>query len=459
MDTGIMQPCYRTSFRAFEASLRFTHELRAARVFVTLGTTIPMTKLRATIATLCALLFAVATAYSPLPHIIIETVDATPITPDGNKKTIVPGTVTVVEDGEITLHQPMDIRGRGNSTWMQGIIHGKKPFRLKLAEERSLLGLAPAKNWVLLANIMDSSLMANAIAFEVAHYLELPFTHTMIPVDVTVNGEYVGNYMLTEHKEVREGRIDIGENGALFEMDSHFDQPPFQFEDSAFGLPIMLQYPKLEKWDDEYAARSEFLDYQQDLQQVLDLIAAPDFPDNGYHEVFDTEAFAKYIFVFLLTANQELNFPKSVYVYRLTGEEMYRMGPVWDFDWTFGYNEWHRKHYVNPAEPLFWERRNPGAQFFIRVLQDPMVQEQLSDVWLDFREHHFEHLLAFTHEYAYRIAPSYERDYAVWGSIPLQANRTPTLVPDELGRIITWLEAWALYLDEVLLGDEFPEAF
>ena len=175
-----------------------------------------MTILRTITATLCALLFAVAAADSPLPHIIIETEDGVVITPDGHKKTYVPGTVTVVEDGEIAMHQPMNIRGRGNSTWVQGMIHGKKPFRLKLAEERGLLGLAPAKNWVLLANIMDSSLMANAIAFEIGHYLELPFTHTMIPVDVTVNGEYMGNYMLTEHKEVRENRIAIGDNGVCY---------------------------------------------------------------------------------------------------------------------------------------------------------------------------------------------------------------------------------------------------
>lgn len=80
--------------------------------------------------------------------------------------------------------------------------------------------------------------MVNAIAFEAAHLLELPFTHTMIPVDVTGNGEYQRNYMLTEPKEVMKHRINIGEGGMLCEMDSHFHQPPYQFEDAAFELPI-----------------------------------------------------------------------------------------------------------------------------------------------------------------------------------------------------------------------------
>lgn len=80
--------------------------------------------------------------------------------------------------------------------------------------------------------------MVNAIAFEAAHLLELPFTHTMIPVDVSVNGEYQGNYMLTEPKEVMKHCISIGEGGVLCEMDWHFHQPLCQFEDAAFELPI-----------------------------------------------------------------------------------------------------------------------------------------------------------------------------------------------------------------------------
>ena len=40
------------------------------------------------------------------------------------------------------------IKGRGNSTWGKP----KKPYRLKLDTEASILGLGAAKDWVLLAN-------------------------------------------------------------------------------------------------------------------------------------------------------------------------------------------------------------------------------------------------------------------------------------------------------------------
>lgn len=399
---------------------------------------------------LTSLVFAEDTA---LPHLYIETEDEAVITPDGNKKTYVNASLVLVNGGETEIDTTMRIRGRGNSTWMYGNLYGKKPFRMKLDTAQELLGLPAARNWILLANIIDSSLMANAIAFEVAHMLELPFTHTMIPVDVTVNGEYQGNYMLTEHKEVMEHRIDIGEGGVLFEMDSHFDQPPYQFEDAAFGLPIMLQYPKVKKWDDEAGALAAFQAYEADLQHVLNLIADPAFPNNHYEAVFDIDAFVRFVLVFALSANQELNYPKSVYLYKAEGSEQYRMGPVWDFDWTFGYNEWIRKHYVNPEEPLFWEADNPGKLFFERVLSDPQVASLLASTWVEFRDTHFADLLEFTTQYAHEIADSFERDYEVWGDIPLLIHREPTLVPNELERILEWLEHRVEYLDRWILTE------
>ena len=50
------------------------------------------------------------------------------------------------------------IRGRGNSTWGMP----KKPYRLKLDESTSILGLLPEKDWVLLANYIDPTLMLNS---------------------------------------------------------------------------------------------------------------------------------------------------------------------------------------------------------------------------------------------------------------------------------------------------------
>jgi hypothetical protein len=76
-----------------------------------------------------------------------------------------------------------EVKGRGNSTWG----YPKKPYRLKLNKKAEICGLGKAKNYVLLANHLDPTLMLNSVAFKIGRLLELPFTNHAIPVDVVLN--------------------------------------------------------------------------------------------------------------------------------------------------------------------------------------------------------------------------------------------------------------------------------
>ena len=55
-----------------------------------------------------------------------------------------------------------EVKGRGNSTWG----YPKKPYRLKLDKKSEICGLGKAKNYVLLANHIDPTLMLNSVAFK-----------------------------------------------------------------------------------------------------------------------------------------------------------------------------------------------------------------------------------------------------------------------------------------------------
>ena len=99
------------------------------------------------------------------------------------------------------------IRGRGNSTW---IWYPKKPYRIKLDEKASVLGLDANKDWVLLANYRDPTHLMNTFVFEMGYGLNMPFTNHTRYVEVTLNGDYIGLYQLTEQIEVGKSRVDIG---------------------------------------------------------------------------------------------------------------------------------------------------------------------------------------------------------------------------------------------------------
>jgi hypothetical protein len=63
----------------------------------------------------------------------------------------------------------IQIRGRGHSTWYQP----KKPYKIKLASKSSILGMPADKEWALLANYLDKSLMRNDVAYELSEREDL----------------------------------------------------------------------------------------------------------------------------------------------------------------------------------------------------------------------------------------------------------------------------------------------
>ncbi len=104
------------------------------------------------------------------------------------------------------------VRTRGNSTFVET---DKKSFQVKLRREESLLGMAPAEKWILMAQSFDGSFMRNELVNSFAG------KNTDIPaqsgdyVDLYVNGEYYGLFYLCEKVEVGEGRLDIRDLEAL----------------------------------------------------------------------------------------------------------------------------------------------------------------------------------------------------------------------------------------------------
>ena len=130
--------------------------------------------------------------------------------PQDDQKTYVTGAMTMYGGGYPTLEMTeLTLRGRGHSSWLWE----KKPYKIKFIEKQSLLGLEAAKDWVLLANYSDRSLIRSYIAHEMPTVLDNLSTRLhQIPVDLFLNGEYKGVYTLGEQLEAKDGRVEIDED-------------------------------------------------------------------------------------------------------------------------------------------------------------------------------------------------------------------------------------------------------
>ncbi|WEK33736.1 MAG: CotH kinase family protein [Candidatus Pseudobacter hemicellulosilyticus] len=372
--------------------------------------------------------YTVTTGFDNLPRLTINTDGAVAI---ASKDVYVNGSLVIQGAGQYpdtTLKT--QVKGRGNSTWG----YPKKPYRLKLDKKAALFGLSEEKDWVLLANYIDESLVLNALAMKIGQLLEIPYTNHIVPVELYINGVYNGVYMLTEQVEVESNRVNV-KDGYLLELDSYYDEE-YKFRTTAYDLPVNIKYPELEN-------NADIAAIQQSFQQLETLVAAASFPDNNYGTLIDKVSIANYLLTYMMTDNQEINHPKSTYINK-TGAGKYTMGPIWDFDWAAGY-EGAADHFAYYNRPLFWTTPSAGTRFFQRFLQDPEVKTLLQQKWTDFKAHKLDQLQQYRDTYIKAITAARERDYAKWG-------RGEAGYVSIVSKLKTWMQNRYAYLDTYIGG-------
>ena len=363
---------------------------------------------------------------SAIPELTITTTDPS-IAEIPSKDYYLEGTLAVNGRGGYEDYTgKTEIKGRGNSTWG----YPKKPYRLKLNKKAEICGLGKAKNYVLLANNLDPTLMLNSVALKIGRLLELPFTNHAIPVDVVLNGIYKGSYLLTEQIEVKENRVDLDENNSvMWELDSYWDDEP-KFKSTAFNLPVMVKDPDLTTEQFEY--------WKKDFNAFTTQFAKEPLEGNSYVDMIDIESVAKFLITFNLVHNMEINHPKSVFLHK-EGNGKYVMGPIWDFDWAYDY-EGTSNHFGRYNTPLFSSSMNGvGTAFFQRFLQDSRVKAIYKRTWQDFKNNKLDALLQYVDDYAVMLKPSVERNSELW-----ENTRSFDTKVKELK---TWLRNRADYID------------
>ena len=363
---------------------------------------------------------------SAIPELTITTTDPS-IVEIPSKDYYLEGTLAVNGRGGYEDYTgKTEVKGRGNSTWG----YPKKPYRLKLNKKAEICGLGKAKNYVLLANHLDPTLMLNSVAFKIGRLLELPFTNHARPVDVVLNGIYKGSYLLTEQIEVKENRVDLDENNSvMWELDSYWDDEP-KFKSTAFNLPVMVKDPDLTTEQFEY--------WKKDFNAFTTQFAKEPLEGNSYVDMIDIESVAKFLITFNLVHNMEINHPKSVFLHK-EGNGKYVMGPIWDFDWAYDY-EGTSNHFGRYNTPLFSSSMNGvGTAFFQRFLQDSRVKAIYKRTWQDFKNNKLDALLQYVDDYAVMLKPSVERNSELW-----ENTRSFDTKVKELK---TWLKNRADYID------------
>ncbi|SKB03069.1 CotH kinase family protein [Aeromicrobium choanae] len=278
------------------------------------------------------------------------------------------------------------LRVRGNST---ASIARKRPYKVKLDKAASLLGMPGSKDWVLLANHFDRSMLRNDVAMRSARMLGAPWAPRLESVDLRINGRLCGVYQFGEGIEAEDGRVELEAGDTLLEADTNDDTDP-QFRTDR-GLRVFL---KAGETSHPHPVAEAF-------QEVEDLLYDESFPDNGYRDRIDVDSFVTMYLVNELTKNLDAGFRNSVYLV-MRADGTLAMGPPWDYDVSQGLVDLgYAGDLHQPAgwwigrlfHPLFpddaWREallpsqlwREPGGHYYNRLLTDPWFVQQVRDRW------------------------------------------------------------------------------
>jgi len=236
------------------------------------------------------------------------------------------------EDGGIEYDGELkSIAGRGNTTWDTA---EKKPYTIDLGVDTNLLGMGAARDWVLLANSLDPSNMRNKIVYDFAQEAGLAYSPESRWVDLYLNGEYAGLYLLTEQNEVHPERVAIDEDGFLVSLERHgrMVTQNLTYVETDAKQTLRVRYPK-EPTEDQLT----------ELKNVWQSVENAILSENGIDEktgkhwldLIDLDSWVRKYLIEETVGNFDASFISQYFYCNSKNDKIYA-GPVWDYDLSMG---------------------------------------------------------------------------------------------------------------------------
>lgn len=340
----------------------------------------------------------------------------------------------------------MQIRGRGNATWYE---LEKKSYRLKFDEKHKVLGMPSSRHWTLMAQAQYwMGQMNDALAFEIGRRMGMSWNPRMEPVEVMLNGEYLGLYFLTEKVRVAKQRVNVIEQkdeetnpylitgGWLLEFDN-YSEPSTIYLTEGDGKPLRLTPHSPEVLSDE---QKDYI--TRFFQEADSAIYLEDKQSRLWEEYIDIDSLAVYYIVQEVIDNPEA-FSGSCFIHKQRGNDTKLIfGPLWDcgssfvrFSETYQFNDFiyeNMPHYCS-------------SRWIHEIVKFPRFQERVRHHWKSFYEEVYPTLESYIDQFAAKIETAGNYDYQRWpqysgDDIPGRIN---DFLKPSLHKKVAWLnEQW-----------------
>ena len=348
---------------------------------------------------------------------------------------------SLISQGGKRVYEDSDayIKGRGNSSWDKA---KKKSYELKLSKEASLLNMSKSDKWTLLSNSFDKTKLCNKMVFDTSYSTGMEYAIESDWVDVFIDGNYAGNYLLCKEPGIGEGELDIGN----LQLDNKSDYNGIPFNDGKIkgydykrsrstdisGGYLMavdffpekrrcgfyldndvffdLKSPNNASRDEMEYIDSYISNIDDDIRDIADKEGR--FPDD-----VDAYSFARRYLLEEVFFNRDA-LCASYYFYKKKGQDILYAGPCWDYDQLYlvSYDPSlvYTESILNNARisdvraALDWDEL---------LLQNEDYQAYVHELYKRFEENWDRVLNNRIDTYYDKIRKSVEMDYARWSEI------------------------------------------
>lgn len=243
------------------------------------------------------------------------------------------------------------IKIRGNTS----AYNDKKSYKIKFTNKVDLIqdgSVCKSKEWILLRTYGS---LKTAIGFETNRMLGMRYTPQYQYVNLVINNNYRGLYILTESLEKNKGKVDISEDGYIIEADAYYWNEEHFFKtnllDEHFGYTF--KYPSSKKIDDDCV--NYIKDYMLKFESSI--------PVGNYDKYIDVDSWALWLLVHDILGSKDAG-GANIYLSKQDRSDSTKlqMPTTWDFDaifmsdscWASVHDNWFYFHLLyNSVNPSF----------------------------------------------------------------------------------------------------------
>lgn len=323
------------------------------------------------------------------------------------------------------------LRGNTSSLW------SKKPYKLKLSKKFDFFQRGDkkfrSKDWVLLS--CPKVELNTVFGFKVNEMLGLEWTPAFEYVNIILNDDYKGLYILCESVEQSEGRCNVASNGFIVEDDAYWWNEDLYFKGDLlpYSMGYTFKYPDTEDIGTEYLLRitDYFLEVERRLKNSEDI-----------SEYIDLKSFASWLLGHDILGTEDAAgsnryISKHDFIQDNVTNSKLKMGPLWDFDNIF-------------TRDTLWSQQHGGnyRYYYKYLLGYPEFVDEFLKVWNGVKNTFYDDMMDYLH--------TFEQDYGEALDIcrELDSKRwvrsSYNLVADDIKIIDEWMSDRLEWIDEQL---------